>query len=462
MTKLTSDDTTEFEIPCLPESFQEAISLTQKLGWRYLWIDSLCINQNDAEDWKAQSAQMWMIYEHSICNFAATGAATSGRGLYSSVNWLAREENFATFAVDCAWTSRDASSGRLHLLMPDALDLFSGLEHSDINKRGWVLQERLLSPRTIHFAAKTLYWECRESHSMAFISKDNLYDLNITQNTKVWVERTREAMARFTEGRGSLAQVYESWESVRGRYASTAVTYQTDKLVALSSVAAVFERLLSDKYVAGIWKRTAIYDLLWRVSVPGKRSNHGAPSWSWASMEGRSISWPMDILPRYPQNSQKLARIINMEAAPHNPLNPTGRVNSGRMQLQCFALSFDARADTFCEDFLHSLRQEREPGTAPWQLPSLETSFDERRSKRKCQQLVCLPLVLENNMTAYRAFTLHGLIAADEGEGLYKRVGYFNCWWDYDNISYLHWYLDHIGAAYKHSPRNFYGLMTVV
>lgn len=312
MPKLTSDDTAEFDIQSLPESFREAIILTRELGLKYLWIDSLCINQNDPEDWRVQSAQMQMVYEFSVVNFAATGSSESGGALYSSVDWQAGHMNYISFGIECSWNTCGASTSRLCYLMTKRLDLQYCLEESELNKRGWVLQERLLSPRTIHFDKKTIYWECRESYSLAFISNDGLYDLDLCsidqhQNAKIWIEETRNAMSSFAEGRGSLAQAYRTWTLIRDIYSRTVVTYESDKLVALSSVAAVLGRLLLDKYVGGVWKRTALYDLLWFAYTPGKRSDHGAPSWSWASMMGGALMWPPDILPRYPHDSYELA-----------------------------------------------------------------------------------------------------------------------------------------------------------
>ncbi|KAI8716247.1 HET domain-containing protein [Fusarium sp. LHS14.1] len=110
MPRLTSNHPVNFDINSLPYTFQEAIEITRESGSRYLRIDSLCINQNDPDDWEAQSAQMSMVYEHSICNLAATGAVVSGKGLYSSVEGRARDGNVIKFDIECSWNSTEASS----------------------------------------------------------------------------------------------------------------------------------------------------------------------------------------------------------------------------------------------------------------------------------------------------------------------------------------------------------------
>ncbi|UPK92238.1 hypothetical protein LCI18_003173 [Fusarium solani-melongenae] len=410
-----------------------------------------------------------MVYEHSICNFAATGAVVSGKGLYSSVEWRAQDGNVNKFDIECSWNPIEVSSSQSHCLIrgPGPFNLWKPVDQSEINKRGWVLQERLLSPRTVHFAAEALYWECRESYSMAFVSSHGLYDLELYamskfHNQKAWVERTRQAISRFMAGRGSLSEAYGIWDEIRRAYTSSALTYPSDKLVALSSVAAMLERFLSDKYLASIWGRTAVYDLLWHVREPRRRSSHGAPSWSWASMNDGPILWSDRILPRYPHDAHQLATVIRAETTAHNPHNPTGRVSSGRIELQCFALVFDAAVGGFSEEFLREIHENEGSGFAPAGLPPIDTVIDEGVNQVTDEQLFCLLLVLENRMVADHRFMLHGLIVAQQTDHFYRRIGYFRCWWESECVSDLYWYLDRVGPASGNSRANFYGLVTLI
>lgn len=59
----------------LPKTFQDAITVTQRLGFRYLWIDSLCIIQDDTDDWQKEAALMTKVYTNSTCNLSATAAS---------------------------------------------------------------------------------------------------------------------------------------------------------------------------------------------------------------------------------------------------------------------------------------------------------------------------------------------------------------------------------------------------
>ncbi|KAH7076852.1 heterokaryon incompatibility protein-domain-containing protein [Paraphoma chrysanthemicola] len=58
----------------MPKTYHDAIVITRHLGVRYLWIDAICIVQDDPEDWRAEAAKMKDIYQNSYCTIAATGS----------------------------------------------------------------------------------------------------------------------------------------------------------------------------------------------------------------------------------------------------------------------------------------------------------------------------------------------------------------------------------------------------
>ena len=72
----------EVQWPRLSRTFQDAINITRALGIRYIWIDSLCIIQDDKEDWERESAKMAEIYSCSYLNLAATGSADGDGGCF--------------------------------------------------------------------------------------------------------------------------------------------------------------------------------------------------------------------------------------------------------------------------------------------------------------------------------------------------------------------------------------------
>lgn len=131
----------------LPASFQDAVRVTRALGVRYLWIDSLCIIQEDPEDWAAESGRMEDVFSHAYCTIAASSA----------------ESSLAGFLGDRR--PRDAimlqTPEKVPLYLAEDIDDFrTDVENSVLSSRGWVLQERALSRRTIYFTSTQVYWEC--------------------------------------------------------------------------------------------------------------------------------------------------------------------------------------------------------------------------------------------------------------------------------------------------------------
>jgi hypothetical protein len=133
----------------LPQTFRDAIFVTRALSVQYLWIDSICIIQDDEQDWETESRLMEQIYSYAYVTIAASCASGTEDGFLKSRParesvQMKRSDDFCFFLCD-------------------AIDDFSkDVDRGELNKRGWVLQERALSRRTIYFAENQTYWECGE------------------------------------------------------------------------------------------------------------------------------------------------------------------------------------------------------------------------------------------------------------------------------------------------------------
>lgn len=140
------------EVSRLPKTFQDAISVVRKLGERYLWIDSICIVQNSTDDWNAESILMDEVYGHALCTLAATSATDGNGGLIhgrhpSQVNMP---------EVSSVWNESENESWAV---LP--LDFWRvNVTDAPLNRRAWVLQERVLSKRVVHFGQNQILWEC--------------------------------------------------------------------------------------------------------------------------------------------------------------------------------------------------------------------------------------------------------------------------------------------------------------
>ncbi|KAH6661571.1 heterokaryon incompatibility protein-domain-containing protein [Halenospora varia] len=130
----------EFSIAKLPRTFQDAIKVARELRILYLWIDSLCILQDDKEDWRFESARMEDVFTSAYCTVAATSAVDTNAGFL--------EQNISSENVYV----QDNSSRRAYVCT-DMADFDNKVEKAQLNTQAWVMQERLLSCQTIHFGA---------------------------------------------------------------------------------------------------------------------------------------------------------------------------------------------------------------------------------------------------------------------------------------------------------------------
>ncbi|OCL02676.1 HET-domain-containing protein, partial [Glonium stellatum] len=226
----------------LPKTFAGAIRTARQFGIRYLWIDSLCIIQDSPDDWESEASQMGAYYRNALVTISAAHGSNSDAGLF---------------------VKRDSLSTQPYL---KPLPLYS---------RSWVLQEQLLSPRTLTYGKSGISWRCQtmrfdERAPLAMKTDDFIKDKPDNHCSPT--------SDHFTHDWGRLVQDYTS----RG------MTRQTDKLVAISGIASIISSLKSLEYAAGIWNGSHemfVQGLLWSASKRGPRLLDVAPSWSWASIE---------------------------------------------------------------------------------------------------------------------------------------------------------------------------------
>ncbi|KXX74466.1 hypothetical protein MMYC01_204470 [Madurella mycetomatis] len=150
----------------VPQAFQDAILVTRKLGIGYLWIGSLCIIQNDSDDWVREAARKCSVYQNATLTISADAARGSTQGLLKQVS----ARRFSP-AVALPVSGNDLNSNPVYIReiavgsweRPGEL---GGLHLMDIQRaepllgRAWVLQEWLLSRRISHFCSGELFWEC--------------------------------------------------------------------------------------------------------------------------------------------------------------------------------------------------------------------------------------------------------------------------------------------------------------
>ncbi|KAK0101648.1 hypothetical protein ONS95_006809 [Cadophora gregata] len=271
-------------IPCdeLPANFRDAVKISRLLGIRYLWIDSLCIIQDQLSDWEHESAKMHEYYKNSYVTIAALDSKNSFSGMLHrrdvpSVQLPGSENLF------------------LRLKIPTARSIY---EKSILESRAWCLQERLLSTRVIHMAKSEILFECRTGHQRE--SSARIGDSVATEGFyKFGPDRLKRALDNLETDPESAEKAPDFWYSLVEQYSRRNLTNPGDMLPAILGVAEQIREYTGLSYMYGLWKEDLARGLLWtnwgsRINMSDVQSHQtGAPSWSWAAMTGYNKCWPM-------------------------------------------------------------------------------------------------------------------------------------------------------------------------
>ncbi|KAB5536228.1 heterokaryon incompatibility protein-domain-containing protein [Coniochaeta sp. 2T2.1] len=257
----------------LPQTIKDAIQLTRFLGIQHLWVDALCIIQDDKVDWAHESSKMAGIYGNAYVTIAAASASSAGQGfLHSRQPHPCREET--SFPV-CSHTDTPCACPRL-VVRPE---IKSGLHqmYTDLSSltdpwqtRGWTLQEHLLSTRLISFSKEEVQWVCK---SAATCECSGLGEYGHRGMFDPIPSLPREAAFRM-------------WLRVVIEYSRRRLTLATDILPAISGIAQQVYQQTGSQYLAGLWIDNLQMDLRWEVRSPASQAagTYIAPTFSWASV----------------------------------------------------------------------------------------------------------------------------------------------------------------------------------
>ncbi|QPC80315.1 hypothetical protein HYE68_011067 [Fusarium pseudograminearum] len=283
-----------FSIDELPMTLSDTVKLTRDLGFKRIWIDSLCIVQDDKYDWAREAVKMAAIYQNAIVTIAADSSQGAKAGLHNN-------KSTSIFTMDGSIKiSNKLSTGeessiylfpdqktRLDHSVTSLRDMGDLLSHCSLRDRGWTLQERILSPRIIHYTSDQLYWECYHGIQE---SEDNLLWMGRNLTIPKIAHRVKSAKDVETK-KQELNKVLYYWyvHLVRGDYSHRSLTYGEDKLVAIGGVAKALDDIKSMGYMVGHWgddDDELVKSLCWKRGGPGqKAAKYRAPSWSWASQD---------------------------------------------------------------------------------------------------------------------------------------------------------------------------------
>ncbi|ETS82999.1 hypothetical protein PFICI_04875 [Pestalotiopsis fici W106-1] len=388
--------TTRIPFERLGKTFQDAMTVTKELGYRYLWIDMFCIVQNSSADWQQECSNMASIFANADLTIAASAAKDSNAGFLQErplwhtniVEWVRhqsrkhQDEDGNIRALN--FQVKNIPNQAMVTSLPGEEDggyppnYFMSAKNDILSTRAWAVQERLLPSRILSFYESQTIFEC---------------------NTCLWYEKMhhpllhRDCVHRIHRARESLVPkdfldaddaqtIFNRWISILELYTSCSITMADDRLPALSGVVQRIQERLGDEYTAGLWHSHIMEGLSWQVSmfpreytitqfseidwISDNYTKHKdiglsvvkhqrtvyIPSWSWASCAYR-IQMPNAY---YPVKHAEVVEVRSTAAG----LDRFGNVTSGTVRITGHLRTLEWRATGI--DIVETLFLYREDG----------------------------------------------------------------------------------------------------
>lgn len=300
-----------FSLSSLPLTAQHAVWWTRKLDLHYLWLDSLCILQDNLHDWQLELSTMATIYENATITLAATRASSAHNGCAPSLNKLT--------LLPC----------RPHpsiVILPDYEREDWIFLRGALDSRAWCFQEVQLSRRVLRVGSEELAWQCRQCKRLeGDPARERVHDVEASLS----FFGTRALDVKFDYAGNKNDQLsFVKWYALVQQYGRRNLTFVADRLPAFSGMAHKFHSILHATYLAGLWQEDIFRGLLWRMRDPGRYVMYQAPSWSWASVEGGWLVWTVWIYNVIDFCAELLDVWVRV-----NGVNPYGRVSAAKLTL---------------------------------------------------------------------------------------------------------------------------------
>ncbi|KAI1415115.1 HET-domain-containing protein [Hypoxylon sp. FL1857] len=309
------------DVESLPKTFREAVFITRLLRCPFLWIDSLCIIQGDWEDWAREAPRMADVYSNSYVTVATTSSPDCTGGLFyqndeqRTKHTINRELKDGTVAEICVRPAVDHSPYDQGSFLPP-----NPLYPAPLLYRGWFFQEFIFSPRILFFTNWEIVWQC--SQRFTCICEVRNYR-DVAQRS--YFKSTLENLLPD----GSWSDLQLLWSRLIQAYTRRQLTFDSDKLAALSAIAGRMSNTALGRYISGLWESSLVPCLLWSISKPYKihdipvrrNTDSSVPSWSWASVIG-----PVKMeLEAYPTQDFEIIKVIYEPGKTHSLVEASAR-----------------------------------------------------------------------------------------------------------------------------------------
>ncbi|KAI4190017.1 MAG: hypothetical protein L6R41_001072 [Letrouitia leprolyta] len=258
----------------VPNTIKDAMELTKQLGQRFLWVDSLCVIQDDDKDKAVQIAAMDSIYSSAILTIAATSGVSADSGL---PGMSAGPRDFRQH-IETVQGIRLANRPTKYVTVVD---------DSPWNSRAWTLQEKVVSPRILYVGTQRCFFTCCHRQDEFLESEDPLENgLGRTYRPRILKDSNVNLIP------ASKSPNVLTYHRVVQTYTSRHLTYPSDILNAFKALEARLYPLFRSDFIFGLPRSELDSQLLWQPAGPIKRRRDPNtnlpmfPSWSWAGWVG--------------------------------------------------------------------------------------------------------------------------------------------------------------------------------
>ena len=314
----------------LPLLFQDTVEVCRMLGVRYLWIDKLCIIQQDADDWAREGSKMAQVFEGSLLTIGAAISRGDTDSLFfqDKKRTASLRHHVGQMKDGSSYTIYSRLYNRYH--PTDGFSQGNIIENYPLMTRAWVYQERLLAPRILYFGEE-LTWECRKFSACECSGA---------------MRGIKYLHSMLLSSQCSNQQLHLQWQATIEDFTWLQLSHEEDRLPAISGLAQQYQRHLKSAYLASLWADNMVPDLLWSARwedgsgleryCTKKSKKWRAPSWSWASIEGPVVfPRPYNIAASgvITEGLRYWAEIISAECTPSS-LDPTGTVATASLVIK--------------------------------------------------------------------------------------------------------------------------------
>ncbi|RYP37982.1 hypothetical protein DL767_002710 [Monosporascus sp. MG133] len=323
----------------LPKTIQDAVKVTAALGIEYLWVDSICIVQDDGDDKAREIAHMPSIYNGATVTIVAATAKAAKDGFLHDRD----PHTLMGGAFSLPFRCPDGRIGSVYLSKIGNLEFD---EH--IDTRAWTLQEAYLSTRLLRFGNKQCSLTCQCSPSKPRIvdgwKLGQEYDVRHVENiiflSTLNVEDDVPALKHFYKSTYGTDLEYDvdaretvhgdfidMWRDLVEAYTTRSLSVPGDRCLAISGLADRIAPILKTRYVAGHWEKFLPADLLWRVETPQPKPRaYQGPSWSWTSVNGSVLFYKAD--------RNVSLEVQKADTQLYSPKAPFGAVKQGTLRVR--------------------------------------------------------------------------------------------------------------------------------